>query len=102
MKRALLLDGADNVATALEDIQAGEIALVRISNQSREVRVIADIPFGHKFAVRRIPKDGDVIKYGEVIGRATRDIEVGDWVHVHNVVSNRGRGDLLKGEGGGR
>ncbi len=36
---------------------------------------------------------GEVYKYGESIGRATQEIKSGDYVHVHNVESERGRGD---------
>ena len=46
------------------------------------------IPAGHKFARRDIKKGEFVIKYGEVIGRATEDIKAGDWVHTHNVKSH--------------
>ncbi|VFS54652.1 Uncharacterised protein [Leminorella grimontii] len=35
----------------------------------------------------------EVYKYGESIGRATQAIELGEHVHVHNVESERGRGD---------
>ena len=39
-------------------------------------------------------KKGDVVyKYGEIIGIATVDIKTGDYVHVHNIESTRGRGD---------
>ena len=34
-----------------------------------------------------------IVKYGEIIGRATQDIAVGQHVHVHNLESCRGRGD---------
>lgn len=46
------------------------------------------IPAGHKFARRDIKKDEFVIKYGQVIGRATQEIKAGDWVHTHNVKSH--------------
>ena len=46
------------------------------------------IPAGHKFALCQIKKGDYVIKYGEVIGRATADVEKGDWVHTHNVKSH--------------
>ena len=46
------------------------------------------IPAGHKYALRDIPKGEYVIKYGEIIGRATRDIKQGEWVHTHNVKSH--------------
>lgn len=47
-----------------------------------------EIPAGHKFALRDIPKGEYVIKYGEIIGRATSDIKKGEWVHTHNVKSH--------------
>ena len=54
------------------------------------------IDSGHKFALKDINKNENIIKYGETIGRATRDIKKGDYVHVHNVESLRGRGDFSK------
>ena len=47
-----------------------------------------DIPAGHKFALKEIAKGEYVIKYGEIIGRATQDIACGEWVHTHNVKSH--------------
>jgi altronate hydrolase len=47
-----------------------------------------EIPAGHKFALCDIKKDEYVIKYGEIIGRATQDINKGEWVHTHNVKSH--------------
>ena len=52
------------------------------------------IPYGHKVAVRDIQVGEPIIKYGESIGRAVRDIKKGDYVHVHNMEAMRGRGDL--------
>jgi hypothetical protein len=46
---------------------------------------------GHKFALRGIDQGADVIKYGEPIGRTTAPVAKGEHVHVHNVVSHRGR-----------
>ena len=46
------------------------------------------IPAGHKYALRAIGKGETVIKYGEIIGRATQDIAKGEWVHTHNVRSH--------------
>ena len=53
-----------------------------------------DIDFGHKIALTDIFKGDKVIKYGEAIGHATQDITKGEWIHIHNLQSNRGR---LKG-----
>ena len=46
------------------------------------------IPAGHKFALRNIAAGEYVIKYGEIIGRATENIKKGEWVHTHNVKSH--------------
>ena len=48
----------------------------------------AEIPAGHKYALRSISKGEYVVKYGEVIGKATQDILKGEWVHTHNVQSH--------------
>ncbi len=47
-----------------------------------------DIPAGHKYALRDIMKGETVVKYGQIIGRATCDIKSGEWVHTHNVKSH--------------
>ena len=47
-----------------------------------------NIPAGHKFALKDISKGEYVIKYGEIIGKATSDIKKGEWVHTHNVKSH--------------
>ncbi len=47
-----------------------------------------DIPAGHKFALQDIKQGEYIIKYGEIIGRASLDINKGDWVHTHNVKSH--------------
>ena len=38
-------------------------------------------------------KNQEVLKYGESIGKATKNISKGEHVHIQNVESNRGRGD---------
>ena len=87
---ALRMTPDDNVATALEDLEAGH----RLTVEERTVELAEDVPFGHKFAIRAIDAGEDVTKYGYVIGRASESIDAGEWAHVHNVESTRGRGDL--------
>ncbi len=82
-----MLSSDDNVAVALKDLKAGEIVELVIGNSKLVVKLLDDIPFGHKFAIRDIHMCDYVIKYGHVIGRAKRDIKVGEHVHVHNVES---------------
>jgi len=46
------------------------------------------IPFGHKMATRAIAAGEPVLKYGQVIGAATRDIAAGTHVHLHNLATS--------------
>jgi len=90
VKPALVISDRDNVATALETLEAGRtITLGAIAVTLRE-----RIPHGHKLALAPIPAGQPVLKYGSPIGLATSDIPTGAHVHVHNVASSRGRGDL--------
>lgn len=97
---ALQCNEMDNVAVVFaENIAAGDLVTVKDKKgHSFEMAVSEPIPYGHKFAITDIPKDGKILKYGEEIGVATRDISKGEYVHVHNLNSQRGRGDLEKGE----
>ncbi len=85
----------DNVATVFCELKESDDVTI-IDKYGLEVKVssIDDIPYGHKIAIDYIAKGNEIIKYGEVIGRAITDIELGDYVHGHNLESMRGRGDL--------
>ena len=85
----VLCDPKDNVMTALSPFEAGSLLVL---SKGREINVKERIPFAHKIALRKIPKGGGVIKYGERIGRATRMITPGELVHIHNVSGERGKG----------
>ena len=95
---AIMLRENDNVATALRDLAAGEEIVVGVQERSLRVRVGQPILFGHKLAVTEIGQGEHILKYGEVIGRATQAIPAGCHAHVHNIESLRGRGDLEAGE----
>ena len=92
----IVIDPRDNVATATADLKAGDTVEV-VGGQAR-MRVLHGISFGHKMALCGIAQGCPVIKYGQVIGTATRDIGDGEHVHVHNVDSMRGRGDIRREE----
>ena len=49
------------------------------------IHVPAAIKMGHKVAVRSIAAGEPILKYGQVIGFAARDINPGEHIHVHNV-----------------
>ncbi len=81
--KAIVMDERDNVATAIVSLKKGE----KVRTTAGEIVLLEDIPQGHKFALREIRAGEPVIKYGEIIGIATEDIKVGEYVHVHNVKS---------------
>ncbi len=87
---AIAFTKKDNVATAIKDLSKGQIAIVTLGEEKIHVELLEDVPFGHKFALTDIPKGTQVVKYGEPIGVASEDIKKGQYVHVHNVVGQRG------------
>ena len=89
MSKIIILDDRDNVATAIEDIPEG----ASVISVAGETTTIEPIPFGHKVALVALPAGTPILKYGEQIGLALGDIAQGACVHVHNVDSQRGRGD---------
>ena len=90
---ALIIDPKDNVATAVRPLPAGERLRLSVNGGAVELTVGEDIAQGHKLALVGIRQGEPVIKYGETIGLATRDILAGEHVHVHNVEGRKGRGD---------
>lgn len=86
----LRLAEIDNVAVALRALERGET----VAAGATRVVVAVPIPVGHKLALRDIPRGEAILKYGQVMGRATETIGSGEHVHVHNVEGLRGRGDL--------
>lgn len=89
MKRAIMINSQDNTAIAFNDIKAGEnVSIITSSGEViREIATEQAIPFGHKIALAAISRGENVLKYGEVIGIATQQINSGGHVHIHNVKS---------------
>lgn len=90
--KAIVIHEKDTVAVALERLPAGTDVSVGIGEGRTKVRLVSEIPLGHKFALLDIPKGAHVVKYGEPIGTATAPIAAGEHVHVHNLTGqNEGR-----------
>ena len=89
--KAIVINDKDNVATAIVPMKAGATVSVEAQGRTEKVKLLSEIPMGHKFALRDVESGADVIKYGEPIGKTTARIAKGAHVHVHNVVSHRGR-----------
>ncbi|AGA69704.1 altronate dehydratase [Desulfitobacterium dichloroeliminans LMG P-21439] len=98
-KQAVVIHELDNVATCVDHFTAGTAISYFRGDREEQVLLCQDIPLGHKFAIRTIAKNEDVRKYAESIGVATIDIQPGQHVHVHNLESKRGRGDLEQCKG---
>lgn len=78
--KSLLINPNDSVRVALCDLKKGEVV--------EGITLKEDIKTAHKFAIKDIKKGENIIKYGYPIGHAKVDIEVGSWVHTHNVETN--------------
>ena len=91
MRQSFLVHAPDDVVgVAVQDIEPGPAVQGRVQNgEAFEMAVTERVPLGHKVALRDIPAGEPVVKYGVVIGRATRDITKGDHVHVHNLKGER-------------
>jgi altronate dehydratase small subunit len=91
--KAIIMKPADNVCTVVEAVEPPAEVIATSGADTVAILVTEKIPFGHKFAIRLIRKGEPITKYGETIGLATKEIQSGQHVHVHNLESCRGRGD---------
>lgn len=90
---AIIMKPQDNVCTVVEAVAAGMEVTAGHGDAKIDIKVLHNIPAGHKFAIKPIKQGEAVVKYGEIIGLATQNIEPGQHIHVHNIESCRGRGD---------
>ena len=92
LKKAILMNKKDNVATALFPIEKNDSAVITYNNEIiTEIIALDAIEIYHKIAIKPI-QNGDLIyKYSEVIGRATNSIKIGEQVHVNNIESVMGK-----------
>ena len=74
--RYIKIHERDNVAIAIQDIAAGTLIEDGLTANQ-------DIPQAHKIALCDILKNGEVIRYGVVLGYAKDDIRKGDWINEH-------------------
>lgn len=78
---AIHLHRSDNIAVARVPLAVGQP--LRVAGES--LTVCDEIPAGHKIALRAIGAGECIVRYGQVMGRASRAIEPGRHVHTHNV-----------------
>jgi|GEM_PF-243728 len=87
----LVHNEGDDVGVATEDIVSGDAIVGIFMDTGGEVALTARgaVPLSHKIAVRALARGDEVTEYGTRVGVATSDIEVGDYVHTHNIRSAR-------------
>jgi hypothetical protein len=80
----IIIDPKDNVAIALQDISKGAQVVLP---DGRKFPSLTDIPYSHKVLLADLSVGDSIIKYGELIGQATENIQQGDWIHTHNLTA---------------
>ncbi|MBZ6076630.1 UxaA family hydrolase [Microvirga puerhi] len=75
--RTIRLHDLDNVLVAVDPLSPGSVA--------ENVTVRERIPRGHKVATIAIPESAPILKFGQIIGFASKAIVPGEWVHEHNI-----------------
>ena len=89
MRNAMIIDGKDNVAVAIEPISKGDTVTYACDGKDVSLTALEDITIYHKIATRDIAQGDPVVKYGEHIGIASSAIKAGELVHVHIVEGHR-------------
>jgi hypothetical protein len=85
--RCFRIHADDNVGTLLDDVTgSGDVRVLGHANQAA-VAASESMKLGHKIALAPIASGEAVVKFGVAIGRASRDIAPGQWVHLHNCTS---------------
>ncbi|MCL1943314.1 MAG: altronate dehydratase family protein [Candidatus Azobacteroides sp.] len=82
--KSMQINPDDNVAIAIMALSTGE----KVNVDKHHVVLKEDIPAGHKFALKELKPNDNVIKYGFPIGHAVSDIAEGGWVNEKNVKTN--------------
>ena len=88
----LVHDHGDNVGVVVvEGLTAGTkmLCVVTADNSSFELEAKADVPIGHKIALKDLKSGDTAVKYGEDIGKMVADVGKGGHVHTHNLKTKR-------------
>lgn len=92
MAHAILLhEPDDDVGVAVADLKAGtDVGAVTLEGKPvGSVKLVNDVPLGHKIAMRDLANGKDVIEYGRIIGIASQTAPRGAHVHTHNLKTKR-------------
>ncbi|MGL5695016.1 MAG: UxaA family hydrolase [Peptostreptococcaceae bacterium] len=81
MCQYIKINKEDDVVVLLANGIKGDIIII----DEKEIRLLEDTPKGHKVAIKCIKKGQGILKYGYSIGKAKDDINIGEWIHSHNM-----------------
>lgn len=84
MKKTIQINVDDNVAVALSKLEANE----EITINDEVITLQTEVPAGHKFTLKELHKNDNVIKYGYPIGYINRDVEKGVWIDDNAIKTN--------------
>ena len=88
----IIHDEKDNVAVVvIEATKKGQNCSAWIMENDKTIKIdsIAEIPLGHKIALKDFNEGDTILKYGHDIGKVVKPIKKGDHVHVHNVKTKK-------------
>ncbi len=88
-----LVHGSDDSVgvVVVETVKAGTAlsGLDMEAGRTLQIDALADIPLGHKIALKDMTEGETVLKYGHDIGKTVAAVKAGDHVHVHNMKTKR-------------
>lgn len=79
--KILKINENDNVVIAVDELNAGD----KVEVDGEKIKVLSDIPVGHKLALKNFEAGEEVIRYGFPIGKSSEEIQKGEWIHTHNL-----------------
>ena len=88
----LVHEAADVVGVVVvEGLKSGQeiTGWVMKEDETVSVKILNDIPIGHKVALKDLASGDTVIKYNTDIGKVVAPIKKGEHLHVHNVKTKR-------------
>src|SRR5690606_19000932 len=78
--KILKLHLLDNVVVALENLKKNDIIAV----DQDKIKLTEDIPAKHKFFIKELNEQSDIIMYGVTIGKATKKIQIANRLTTDN------------------
>jgi len=101
MKKGILLHKADDDVgvAAMDLIATQEIQAFTLDGEEITlIKMLDDVPLGHKVAMRDLAEGKHVFEYGRRIGYASTSVKKGSHVHTHNLKSLRwsGKSQIIK------